>query len=175
VGSAGPLRQGDVPASNMVFRAPRYAQDGPELYGQDLTPGDPLELHGAVLLVDGSTAVQRVQPGGSAELAVRSPQDAGKFYLVATSLTEGLVPLDARFLRVGLDPLLLASISNVFPEVFRDTFGVLDPSGRAVATLAVPALKELVGAEFRSLFVVVDPLAWSGIGTISNTVVVRIE
>lgn len=50
VTNQGPLAQGDpVPlfglfAANMVFRAYRYAPDYPGLQGQDLTPGDVIEL-----------------------------------------------------------------------------------------------------------------------------------
>jgi len=45
VNDAGPMTQGDEPSNNMVFRAYRYATNYPGLQGQDLTPGDPIELY----------------------------------------------------------------------------------------------------------------------------------
>ena len=40
----GPLTQGQPPERNFVFRAYRYAPDFPGLAGQDLTPGQPIEI-----------------------------------------------------------------------------------------------------------------------------------
>jgi len=47
IGTTGPTMQGTAPAGNNVFRAERYATDYAGLIGQDLTPGDPLELFNA--------------------------------------------------------------------------------------------------------------------------------
>ena len=44
IGNGGPIAQGGPTAGNNVFRAERYAADYPGLSGQDLTPGNPLEL-----------------------------------------------------------------------------------------------------------------------------------
>ena len=57
VSVTGPIPQGSVPANNRAFRAERYAPDYPGLVGQDLTPGDPLELFDApVPAPDGTNA-----------------------------------------------------------------------------------------------------------------------
>jgi hypothetical protein len=42
--STGILSQGDIPTSNLVFRAHKYSTDYPGFTGKDLTPGDPIEL-----------------------------------------------------------------------------------------------------------------------------------
>ena len=53
--AAGPIEQGTAPTGNNVFRVERYAADYAGLIGQDLTPGDPLELFNAPVPVpDGS-------------------------------------------------------------------------------------------------------------------------
>jgi len=54
---AGPIQQGTAPANNRAFRAERYAPDYAGLAGQDLTPGDPLELFDAPIPApDGTNA-----------------------------------------------------------------------------------------------------------------------
>jgi hypothetical protein len=45
VNSNGPMTQGDPPTANTVFWATRYAPDYPGFDGQNMTPGDPIELY----------------------------------------------------------------------------------------------------------------------------------
>ena len=72
VSVGGPIAQGTVPANNRAFRAERYSPDYPGLAGQDLTPGDPLELFDAPIPVpDGTNATaplsaSRLDPAGTA-------------------------------------------------------------------------------------------------------------
>ena len=45
VNSSGPVYQGDPPLNNNVFWATRYTPDYPGFDGQNMTPGDPIELY----------------------------------------------------------------------------------------------------------------------------------
>ena len=55
--SGGPITQGDPATNNRVFRVERLAPDDPGLAGQDLTPGDPLELFTLPLPVPDGTGI----------------------------------------------------------------------------------------------------------------------
>ncbi len=170
----GISRQGDTPGGNAVFRAPRYAADYPGLKGRTLTTGEPIEKHAVVLLVEGSTLPHRVQPGTAVKLSLRAGNHPGRGYMVATSATSGLLQLDYRFLRMGWDPILAASIWQAAPTVFQNYAGFLDAKGLGNATLAIPDFPALVGVKLQSAFLVHDPKARSTLGMISNTVVVEI-
>jgi hypothetical protein len=54
----GPMTQGDsvLPNSNLVFRTHRYAPDYPGFDGQNMTPGDPIELY-PTLVADASNII----------------------------------------------------------------------------------------------------------------------
>ena len=177
VTGAGPAIQGSpVPAvQHAMFRAPRYAADYGAFQGRTLVPGEPLEQHSAVLLADGSTAPQHASIGTNVTFSLRAEHLPGNTYLLATSGSEGLIPMDERFVRVGYDAILEASVFGYAPDVFRGYFGTLDSStGRGVATLAIPNIPVLAGLKLHSALLVVHPLAPTGVGMISNTVTVEV-
>ncbi len=166
--------QGEPSGQKLVFRSPRYAPDYPGLKGKDLTPKDPIERHDSVLLVEGSTAPHRIKPGTSARFSLRAANSPGLGYLVGTSVTPGLLQFDQRFVRVGVDPVLIASIWSTPATAFQNYLGTLDANGHANATLAIPNLAKLIGLKTYTVFLVKDPKARSGLGMVSNTVVVEI-
>jgi hypothetical protein len=129
VAATGPVTQGDIVGTrvNGVFRAPRYAPDHPAFVGRNLVPGEPLEKHEAVLLQDGSSAPHVAKIGTTVDLSLRAGHLPGQIYLVASSATEGLIPVDHRFVRMGWDPVLEASIFGLAPEIFMGYVGLLDP------------------------------------------------
>ncbi|MHC4512065.1 MAG: aryl-sulfate sulfotransferase [Planctomycetota bacterium] len=173
--SGGIAHQGDLPRRNGMFRSPRYAADYPGLKGKTLTPGEPIESHGSVLLVEGSAVGHRVKPGASVHFSLRASNHPGLGYLVGTSVTPGLLQIDHRFVRMGWDPFLAASIWSTPPKVFQNYAGFLDAKGRGSATLAVPNMPTVVGTKAYTTFLVKDPKARSTLGMISNTVVVEID
>ncbi len=175
--TSGILTQGTVPGAvtNVSFRSPRYFAGGPELQGRDLTPGEPLELHPTVLLVEGSTLRHRAKVGETIDFTLRASAYPGRLYQMATSAAPGLLPVDYRFVRLAVDPVLFASIANSVPSVFQGYVGRLDSKGQGHARIVLPPDPRLVGLKLCTAFVVADPAAPSGLAVISNTVVARIQ
>jgi len=58
VNSNGPMNQGDPATANTVFWATRYAPEYPGFIGQDMTPGDPIELYPT-----GNVDTEEIVPG----------------------------------------------------------------------------------------------------------------
>lgn len=174
INGAGAIAQGTVPGGNMVFRGPAYAPDYPALRNRALVPDRPLESHATVLLADGSTAPRQAALGTSVQLDVRAQAMAGSSYLVLTSITPGLLPVDYRMLRLAFDGVTDIAATGLASAVFQNYFGRLDVRGRAVARLSIPNLSLLAGVTFYSAFVGFDFDAPSTIGVISNTVEVNV-
>lgn len=169
-----PGQQGREPSSSFVFRSPHYGPSFAGFTGHTLTPGAPIESYSSILLADGSTVARDARVGSSVALTLKAPSGAGLPYVVMTSATAGTMPLDLRHVRVGMDWILVTSLTNSAPGVFRDYFGALDDRGAGAASLDLPPVPGLAGLSFHTAFVVVDPAAPSGIGQISNTVTVRV-
>jgi hypothetical protein len=173
--AGAPAVQGSAMAGNGMFRAPVYQPDFPGFAGRDLSPGEPIEAQALGLLADGSTLRRRIRPGSSVELSLRAgPALAGQLHIALASATPGLLRLDQRHLGIAADSLTLATIQSDAPAVFEGYIGVLDPNGLATARFHVPPVPGLVGLEFLTAFLVVDPAARSGVGFMSNTVTVEI-
>ncbi|MEE2887607.1 MAG: aryl-sulfate sulfotransferase, partial [Planctomycetota bacterium] len=176
----GPLTQGTVPAETFgprgtpVFRSPLYAPDYPALKRNALFNYGPIEKHEQVLLVEGSTAPAFVRLGETADFTLRAKGSENRAYIVATSITEGVYPLDTRFVRLGMDPILILSAQGGAPATFRHYLGRLNAQGGGAAAIVVPNLPGLVGLEMYTAFVAHSPAAPSGLGFISNTVKVTI-
>jgi hypothetical protein len=168
------LTQGDENTNPAVFRAYRYWDDFSGFANKTLQSQDPVEVYKEALLVDGSRVDQTVEIGQTAEFSVISRDEPDQYYLLASSFTPGLLPLQHRFLGLGFDALLNLSLSGAVPGVFGNYFGKLDANGRATASLSVPNQAWLKGLSFHSAFMVFDPAAPLGISTISNTVRVHV-
>ncbi|MCA8956312.1 MAG: aryl-sulfate sulfotransferase [Planctomycetes bacterium] len=173
--AVGPLHQGTIPGSNVVFRSPRYLATGPELTGKTLTAGVPVEQHDSVLLVAGSTLRYRAALGETVTFDLRAKHSPNSVYIVASSITEGLLPIDFRYIRLGDDPVLYASLSLSAPTVFQNYFNRLDATGRAVARVTLPNVPAASGLSLYTGMVVTDLAAPNSIGLISNTVKIEVQ
>jgi len=129
-----------------------------------------LHFNETEIIGTGSTA-----PGGTVELALRSPPDAGLVYQVGTSLGVGPIPVDARVLRLSPDPLLVASVGGSLPSVFEGYAGRLDATGQGKARLHIPSLPVLKGVRLHSAFLTLDGAAPSGVRNISDTFTFTIQ
>lgn len=122
---------------------------------------------------------RRARIGTAVALSMRSTAAAASMskpnYQVGRSASKELIPIDHRFVRIGIDPLLLISLSNANPTVFQNYFGRLDVEGRGSAALIIPNVPVLVGLDLQTIFLVTDLAAPSTVGMISNTVEVRIR
>ena len=106
---------------------------------------------------------------------LRANNHPGLGYMVGTSVTPGLLQLDQRFVRVGWDVFLAASLWSTPARVFQNYTGSPDAKGRGSATLAIPNIPALVGIKAYTVFLVKDPKARTGLGMISNTVQIEIR
>ncbi|MGA0867835.1 MAG: aryl-sulfate sulfotransferase [Planctomycetota bacterium] len=169
------VQQGELPAFNQMFRSPFYLPEFPGFAGRDLTPGETVEGATLGLLADGSSAPTLARAGDTVDLSLRArTTDAGKYFIVLTSATIGLLKIDERFVRLGTDALLMTSLTGTAPAMFQGYSGFLDANGQASAALAIPPIPGLQGLVFETAFAVADPQARSGVGFISNTVPVRV-
>lgn len=114
------------------------------------------------------SALAPLQPGSVVPLRISSPSDVGRAYLGAFALAASppIVLPDLRTVPLALDGLFLVSIDPMNP-FFTGLAGILDPTGSAAAAVALPAVSGLAGVVLHGAFVVVDPGASLGIGTIS--------
>ena len=177
-GPAGTLQQGDQPLDNRCFRTYRYPKDYPAFRNRILPPGAPKEVHGSVLLADGSTLAGRARVGSTVALTLRSAAAAASgsrpAYQLATSSSAGLIAIDTRFAGLAESPLVFASISGAHTGTFANFRGRLDANGEAAAGIVIPPLSALAGLELHTAFVMTDPTAPSTVGLVSNTVAVRV-
>lgn len=108
--------------------------------------------------------------GGTVNLNLLSPADAGLPYQVGTSLGLGPVPIGTRKLGLSLDGLLQVSILGYLPAIFQKYAGNLaSPSGTAVAAVVIPKNAGLIGVRLHSAFVTIKPGAPQNLKSISNT------
>ncbi|MBN2491411.1 MAG: hypothetical protein JXQ29_11240 [Planctomycetes bacterium] len=119
----------------------------------------------ASLVGSGSTSI-----GGTQNLALAAPRDAGLLCQVGSSFGTGPIMIGWRPLGLGLDDLLLATANNYWPRVFSGYRGVLDGQGQAKAGINIPYAPTLIGLRLNTAFVTISPSAPFGIQSISNTV-----
>ena len=160
--------------SPLMFRAPFYESSYPGFAGRDLTPGMPIEGYRLQLLADGSWVDRRARPGQTVDLTIISREDPNELYVLASSLSLGLSPIDNRFLPVVPDTLFVASGSFVNPSVFQGYVGQLDQDGVATGHLVVPNLPGLTGLQLHTVGMVIDPAAPNATKRITNAVTVEI-
>jgi Arylsulfotransferase (ASST) len=174
----GPAMQGEDPMWNpggtSIFRAQRYAPDYPAFAKKTLTRGKAVESHTTALLANESSLHLVSRIGERVDLRLVSKQDAGRFRLVGTALAPGLIPVDSRFLRIAPGSLTLATLLGTLPTVFPGYVGSFDSNGDSTASMLIPELKMFVGLQLHTMFMTLDPAKPTGIGTISNTVVVNL-
>ena len=108
-------------------------------------------------------------PGGTVDLDLLAPPDAGKPYQVASSLGNGPIPIGSRQINLTLDDLLVITVNGYLPSVFLNYSGLLDASGKAKAQIKILNDSRLKGIRIYSAFVTLDAGAPNGISLISNT------
>jgi hypothetical protein len=109
------------------------------------------------------------------DLRFSAPGASGSTYLAGSSFgsTPG-IRIDNRVLPLNPDPLLQATLGGL-PPFLSGYAGVLDQDGIAAGRLSFVGLPQLAGLRFFTAFVVLDPMAPSGIRTISNSHEVLIQ
>ena len=113
--------------------------------------------------------------GTTVPMALNSPGDAGKTYVVATSFgNTGIAMPGNRTVPLALDALTILTVQNLVPSVFKNYQGTLTGAGVATAAIALPSNSALVGQSLFSAFIVVDLKGPGGIGTISNGLEMRL-
>jgi len=108
-------------------------------------------------------------PGGTVDLNLLSPADAGRFYQAASSLGTGPIPIGTRSLNLTADDLMVITVGGYLPTVFVNYVGKLDAGGAAKAAIKIPNNPSLKGVRIHSAFITLDPSAPFGISNISNT------
>jgi hypothetical protein len=95
------------------------------------------------------------RPGGTVDLALFAPGDAGLPYQVGTSLGTGPIPIGSRTLNLSLDAILDASVNGYLPTVFQNYAGLLDAQGQGKASVVLPPIPALVGVRLHSAFLTI--------------------
>jgi parallel beta helix pectate lyase-like protein len=109
------------------------------------------------------------KPGTAITLNLYAPADVSLPYQLGSSLGNGPIPVDTRFLYLSPDPLLVASVNGYLPTIFVNYSGFLDTSGQATAALAIPNVPALTGIRIYTAFVTVKAGAPSNLQSISGT------
>jgi len=127
---------------------------------------DTWEYVGASFIAGSGTT----RPGGRVDLSLTgSSGDAGRPYVVGSSLGTGPIPIGRRILRPSPDALLQASAGGFWPAVFVNYRGTLDARCRARAHIDIPSVGALAGVRIHSAFLVLNPSAPEGVNSVSTT------
>jgi len=125
---------------------------------------DTWEYATTILVTSGSSRI-----GSSQSLVLTAARDAGRPFLVGSSLGIGPIPVDTRRIDLSPDDLLRVSSGGLWPSVFSGYHGVLDGKGQATASIHIPNNPVLIGTRIHTAFVTLDPASPSGVRSISNT------
>ena len=109
------------------------------------------------------------QIGTVMNLVLSAPLDPGRPFQVGSSLGTGPIRFDNRNLNLSWDGILFLSITGLAPGTFIKYTGNLDAQGTGTAAISIPEMPELVGFDFHTAFITLDPAAPSGIRSISDT------
>ena len=120
-----------------------------------------------------STSSNRV--GDTVNLDLHAPGMAGKTFVAASSLGDGPVPIDSRFLGLTPDGLFIATVFGQGAPFFTGFSGKLDSSGKARARIAILNDPVLKGVNIYTAFGVADMKSPSGVAAISSTLRFKIE
>jgi hypothetical protein len=87
---------------------------------------------------------------------------------MAASFGNSGISIGGRKVPLALDTLLILTVQNLLPGIFRNYQGTLGSGGTASASLLIPSGPALKGVTLHHAFVVIDPSKPNGLGTISN-------
>jgi len=114
------------------------------------------------------TSTDSAHPGSPLRFQLRSPQDGGRTYAAMAAFnTQFGIRLGGRLFPLDLDAMLLFSLSA--PSVFQNFVGAFDQAGNASATMLVPNSQGLIGLEFVTGYLVLDPASPAGISGLANS------
>ena len=114
-------------------------------------------------------------PGTAAKFSLSATSDTGLPYQLGSSLGSGPIPLGSRQIGLGLDSLLVLSVSGALPAVFQNYAGVFSSYGYAYPELHIPNNPSLIGLRIHNAYVTLAPSATLGIVSISNAMSVQIQ
>lgn len=107
-------------------------------------------------------------------ITLDSPSDGGRGYQLAVSASPGLLLIDNRWVKANPDVVFFASVSG--SNGFNSFAGVLQGDGTTSSpSFTIPNQAVFQGAELHMSFITLDPMAPSGINTVSDEFVVTIQ
>ncbi|MEK6861630.1 MAG: S8 family serine peptidase [Nanoarchaeota archaeon] len=114
--------------------------------------------------------------GQSFNLGINDPLDTNKQYFILASFGNFPVIIlpDGRVIYLTNDGLLTFILQSFNTGLFQNTFGTLDSYGRAMAAISIPNIPALSGLTLYFAYIILDPSAPLGVGTISYTIPVTI-
>jgi hypothetical protein len=113
--------------------------------------------------------------GSTQQLRFSDPSSPGLVYLAASSLGSSPgIPIDTRVLPLNPDVLLRLTIGGL-PPILTGFVGALDRDGVAAGQVNFAGFPQFNGLQFSTAFVVLDPPSPSGIKTISNPHVLKVQ
>jgi len=140
-----------------------------------LSPASRTHAGGAYVVYGGFTGwIDPPRVGTTARIQISAPAYPNTFRLGAAAFGgEFGIPIDTRVFPLNADPMFFFSL--VVPTIFKDYTGFIDGNGRAVASIAIPSEKALVGYSLYTAFVLLDTSAPSGAASIGNRLPITFE
>jgi len=121
------------------------------------------------------TSTSRNRIGDTVNLDLSAPGLGGKMYIAASSLGDGPVSVDSRFLGLTPDGLFVVTAFNMGAPIFTGFNGRLDSAGKARARIAILNDAALKGVNIYTAFGVLDMKSPSGVAALSSTLRFKIE
>ena len=109
------------------------------------------------------------RPGGTVALDLTASGSANLPYQLGSSLGTGPTPIGNRSLDLSVDNLLVVTVGGYLPAIFANYAGTIDASGKASASVVIPAIPALVGIRIHTAFVTLSASSPFGIKAISST------
>lgn len=149
--------------------APAVAWFSDEVFFTSTRPGGQGSYDIHVARFTGLVADGRAGLTSTQFLRFSDPASAGKTYFAGSALGSSPgIPIDTRVVPLNPDSLFFLTFGGGLPPILNGYAGILDGDGVAAGSISFAGLPFLLGFQFVSAFVVMDPPAPSRIRTISN-------
>jgi concanavalin A-like lectin/glucanase superfamily protein len=109
------------------------------------------------------------RPGGTVAFDLTASGSANLPYQLGSSLGTGPTPIGNRSLDLSVDNLLVVTVGGYLPAIFANYAGTIDASGKASASVVIPAIPALIGIRIHTAFVTLSASSPFGIKAISST------